>query len=117
MKALHHVGRYRESLAVLKEASGGEADLARRVVLGYVSYALNRVGEVADSNGDIDTIMSYGFNWSPPSVLVDLLGARTTVELLERCELKVPPIVERAALEGNKLYAGTVLDFGRTFVG
>ena len=117
MKALHRVGRYRESLAVLKEAEGGEADLARRVVLGYVSYGLNRVGEVADTNGDIDTIMSYGFNWSPPSVLVDLLGAGATVELLKRYELKVPPLVEHSAAQGTKLYAGNILDFGRTFVG
>lgn len=117
MKSLHRVGRYQESLAVLKEASGGEADLARRVVLGYVSYALNRVGEVADTNDDIDTIMSYGFNWSPPSVIVDLMGAHATTELLQRYELKVPPIVERAAAEGKKLYSGSVLDFGRTFVG
>jgi len=86
-------------------------------VLGYVSYALGRVGEVADTNGDIDTIMSYGFNWAPPSVLVDLMGAGATMELLRRYELKVPPIVERAAAEGKKLYAGSVLDFGRTFVG
>jgi 3-hydroxyacyl-CoA dehydrogenase len=117
MKALHRVGRYRESLAVLKTASGGEADVARRVVLGYISYALNRVGEVAGSNSDIDTIMSFGFNWAPPSVLVDLMGGRSTVELLKRYELKVPPIVERAAAQDKKLYAGSVLDFGRTFVG
>jgi 3-hydroxyacyl-CoA dehydrogenase len=117
MKSLHRVGRYRESLAVLKEAPGGEADLARRVVLGYVSYALNRVGEVAEANADIDTIMSYGFNWAPPSVLVDLIGARATVELLKRYELKVPPIVASAAADDKKLYAGGVSDFGRTFVG
>jgi len=117
MKVLHRVGRYRESLAVLKTARAAEADLARRVVLGYVSYALNRVGEVAETNGAIDTIMSYGFNWAPPSVLVDLLGAASIVELLKRYELKVPPIVERAAAENKKLYAGSVLDFGRTFVG
>lgn len=117
MKALHRVGRYGESLGVLKAAQGGEADLARRVLLGYVSYALNRVGEVAGSNGDVDTIMSFGFNWAPPSVLVDLLGAASTVELLERYELKVPPIVERAAAENKKLYAGSVLEVGRTFVG
>jgi hypothetical protein len=78
---------------------------------------LNRVGEVADTNDDIDTIMSYGFYWSPPSVLVDLLGAGATVELLKRYELRVPPLVERAAAQGNKLYAGNILDFGRTFVG
>lgn len=117
MRALHHVGLYRESMAVLKEAKGLEADLARRVVLGYVSYALNRVGEVAESNRDIDTIMSYGFNWAPPSVLVDLLGAASTAELMARYNLKIPPIVERAAAHGVKLYAGSILDFGRTFVG
>jgi 3-hydroxyacyl-CoA dehydrogenase len=117
IKALNRVGRYGEALAVLKNAKGGEAELARRLVLGYVSYALNRVGEVADTNGDLDTIMSYGFNWAPPSVLVDLLGADATVKLLQRYELKVPPIVASAAAEGKKLYAGSVLDFGRAFVG
>jgi hypothetical protein len=61
--------------------------------------------------------MSYGFNWAPPSVLVDLIGARATVELLKRYELKVPPIVASAAAEDKKLYAGGVSDFGRTFVG
>lgn len=117
MKALHRVGRYRESFAVLKAAPGGEADLARRVMLGYVSYALSRVGEVAETNADIDTIMSHGFNWAPPSVLVDLLGATATVELLKRYDLKVPPIVERAAAGDKKLYAGSVLEVGRTFIG
>jgi 3-hydroxyacyl-CoA dehydrogenase len=117
MKGLHRVGRYREALAVLKDAPGAEADLARRVLLGHVSYALNRVGEVAESNADIDTIMSHGFNWAPPSVLVDLMGAGASVELLRRYELKVPPIVERAAAEGRKLYAGSVLEVGRTFIG
>jgi 3-hydroxyacyl-CoA dehydrogenase len=114
MKALHRVGRYRESLAVLKTAPGGEADLARRIVLGYISYALSRVGEVAASSADVDTIMSYGFNWAPPGVMVDLLGAADTVELLKRYALKVPPILERAE---KKLYAGSILDFGRTFFG
>src|SRR5262249_33360758 len=44
MKRLHRNGRYREAMAVLLEASGWQADLCRRVVLGYVSYGLNRVG-------------------------------------------------------------------------
>ncbi len=115
MKALHRVGRYRESMEVLKTAPGAQADLARRVVLGYVSYALNRVGEAAQSSTDIDTIMSYGFNWAPPGVLVDLMGAGDTVEMLKRYGLQVPAILERSG--GRKLYAGSVLDFGRTFVG
>ena len=47
----------------------------------------------------------------------DLIGARATVELLKRYELKVPPIVASAATDDKKLYAGGVSDFGRTFVG
>jgi 3-hydroxyacyl-CoA dehydrogenase len=117
MKSLHRVGRYRESFAVLREARSAEADLARRVLLGYISYALSRVGEVAQTNSDIDTIMSHGFNWAPPSALVDLLGAANTVELLKRYGLKIPPVLEGAMADGRNLYAGGVLDIGRTFVG
>lgn len=117
MKSLHRVGRYRESFAVLREARSAEADLARRVLLGYISYALNRVGEVAQTNTDIDTIMSHGFNWAPPSALVDLLGAANTIELLKRYGLKIPAILEKAVEDGRSLYAGGLLDVGRTFVG
>jgi len=66
---------------VFAETKGVEADLMRRVILGYVSYGLNRVGEVAESAADVDTIMSFGFNWTPPSVIVDLIGAKK----LSRC--------------------------------
>ncbi len=63
-------------MTALAEARGGQADLRASVILGYVSYALNRVGEVAESAADVDIIMSYGFNWAPPTVIVDLLGAK-----------------------------------------
>ena len=56
------------------------------VVLGYVSYGLSRVGEVVARPRDVDRIMGFGFNWAPPSVLVDAIGARRTVALLERAE-------------------------------
>jgi 3-hydroxyacyl-CoA dehydrogenase len=117
MKQLHHVGRYADAFRVLADASGAEADLCRRVVLGYVSYALNRVGEVAASAADVDTIMSYGFNWAPPTAIVDLLSARNTVAMLRKLKLKVPPTVEQAASSGAKMFSGGVLEYGRTFVG
>ena len=41
MSALHRIGRYREAMAVMAEASGREAELMRKVVLGYVSYGLS----------------------------------------------------------------------------
>ncbi len=117
MKSLNRVGRYRDAMATLAAASGWEADLARQVVLGYAGYALNRVGEVADSAADVDTIMSYGFNWAPPTVIIDLLGARKSIEMFERYKLLVPPVVQQAASNGGKLYTGGILDYGRTFVG
>ena len=117
MKGLHRVGRYREALQVLANATGAEADLCRRVVLGYVSYGLNRVGEVAASPADVDTIMSFGFNWAPPTAIVDLLGAKNTVQMLTRLRLPVPASVEQAAANGATMFKGGVLEYGRTFVG
>jgi 3-hydroxyacyl-CoA dehydrogenase len=117
MKRLHHVGRYGEALKVLAEAKGADAEICRRVVLGYVSYALNRVGEVAASTEDVDTIMSYGFNWAPPTAIVDLLGAKNTVAMLEKLKLAVPASVEMAASRGTRMFPGGILEYGRTFVG
>ena len=117
MKQLHRVGRYGEALKILAEAGGADADLCRRVVLGYVSYALNRVGEVAASSDDVDTIMSYGFNWAPPTAIVDLLGAKNTVAMLQKLKLTVPAVVERAAASGARMFSGGILEYGRTFVG
>jgi 3-hydroxyacyl-CoA dehydrogenase len=117
MKSQNRVGKYREAIATLAGAPGWEAALARQVVMGYVSYALNRVGEVAERAADVDTIMSFGFNWAPPTVIVDLLGPGRSIDILQRCKLKVPPIVEQAASRGGKLYTGGVLDYGRTFIG
>jgi 3-hydroxyacyl-CoA dehydrogenase len=117
MKRLNHVGRYHDAMAVLRDAKGHEADLCRRVVLGYVSYGLGRVGEVAASPHDVDTIMSYGFNWAAPCAIVDLLGARETIAMLRAAKLDVPSALEQAAKNGAKMFAGGLLEYGRTFVG
>jgi len=86
-------------------------------VLGYVSYGLSRVGEVAETPRDVDTIMSFGFNWAPPTALVDLLGARATIKLLSDLQLSVPACLEQAASDGATMFQGGVLDYGRTLVG
>jgi len=117
MKQFNREGRYQQAFKVFADASGSEADLMRRVILGYVSYALNRVGEVAESSADVDSIMSFGFNWVPPTVIVDLLGAKNIVAMFDRYKLLVPPVVEKAASKDGKLYHGGMLDYGRTLVG
>ncbi|MGO9603412.1 MAG: 3-hydroxyacyl-CoA dehydrogenase family protein [Candidatus Binataceae bacterium] len=117
MKSFNHVGKYGQAMAVLRDAKGAEADLCRRVVLGYVSYGLNRVGEVAETPHDVDTIMSYGFNWAPPTAIVDLIGVRETLKMLSDLKLVVPPALEQAARKNAKMFQGGVLEYGRTLVG
>ena len=117
MRALHRVGRYRAAFDVFAEATGPDADLMRRVILGYVSYALARVGEVVESAADVDRIMGFGFNWAPPGVLVDVIGARRTVGLLEAQHLPVPRVVAAAADSGARLFDEPKVDVGRFFQG
>jgi len=115
MKRLHRNGRYREAMAVMLEASGWQADLCRRVVLGYVSYGLNRVGEVIKEARDVDRIMGFGFNWAPPSVLVDVMGVKPTIAALEKAKLPVPKVL--ASHRGGLMFKEPFVDIGRFFVG
>jgi len=117
MKALHHVGRYREAFDVFADAGGADAELMRRVILGYVSYGLARVGEVVESVADVDRIMGFGFNWAPPGALVDLIGARRTVALVEAARLPVPRALVEAAERNQRLFDAAHVDIGRFFHG
>lgn len=97
VRDLQRRGRYKQGVDRFMSAEGADADLARRVVLGYVSYALNRAGEVVEDYPEIDRIMTSGFNWAPPSGLVDLIGAARCAQLLEQYGLPVPALVSAAA--------------------
>lgn len=115
MKRLNRAGRYREAMTTLIEARGWEADLLRKVILGYVSYGLNRVGEVVKEARDVDRIMGFGFNWAPPSVLVDLMGVDAVVAALERAKLAVPKVLTDPS--SGRLFNEPHVDIGRFFVG
>lgn len=115
--ALHAVGRYAEGMQAFLEAEEPEAEIARRVIAGYVSYAFHRVGEVTDTIMGIDLIMATGFNWAPPSVLVDTFGARASVELIERAGLPVPQALRDAASgPARRLFRHPQLNVGKFFV-
>jgi len=121
MKKLNRVGRYRDAMAVFLDAKAWEADLLRKVILGYISYGLNRVGEVVREPRDVDRIMGFGFNWAPPCVLVDLIGAPPLVKALERAKLAVPAVLVRHAEGGSgesqRMFREPHVDIGRFFVG
>jgi len=118
MRELHRVGLYREAFKVFAAAVGAEAQIAQRVILGYISYALNRVGEneVVGSARDVDRIMGFGFNWAPPTVLVDMLGVAATISLLDRHQLPVPAVLQRAAKRaGERMFREPYVNVGRFF--
>ncbi len=116
MKASIKSGRHPEAFDILVKADGKDAALLRRVMLSYISYSLGRVGEVVAQARDVDRIMGFGFNWAPPSVLVDAIGAARTVELLGELNLPVPAVVAAAASAGTRLFDEPSVDSGRFFV-
>jgi len=104
MQAAAKTGRYASGLEILCTADGLEAEILRRVLLGYISYGLGLVGEVVAAPRDIDRIMGYGFNWAPPSVLVDAIGAGRTIALLDDAGLAVPPAIVAAARANTAMF-------------
>ncbi len=116
MKAAIKNGRHTDAFEVLCTSDGKDAQLLRRVMLGYISYGLGRVGEVVQQARDVDRIMGFGFNWAPPSVLVDAIGAPRTIQLLEQATLPVPPVVAAAASSGKKLFDEPSVDSNKFFV-
>jgi len=114
----HAQGRYAEGMQVFLNAEGDEAALARKVIAGYVSYAFHRVGEVCETIGGIDRIMAMGFNWAPPSVLVDTLTPAGAVQMIEGAGLAVPEALEKAARTGEptRFFLHPHINVGRFFV-
>ncbi|MDH4017699.1 MAG: 3-hydroxyacyl-CoA dehydrogenase family protein [Actinomycetota bacterium] len=115
---LHHQGRYEEAMQVFLTAEGDEAALARKVIGGYIAYAFHRVGEVTDDIDGIDRIMGMGFNWAPPSVLVDTLTPAGAVRMIEGAGLAVPEALTKAAETGDpkRFFQHPNINTGRFFV-
>lgn len=116
MRTAIRSGKYAEAIDVMCRADGKDAELLRGVMLGYISYALGRVGEVVKHAHDVDRIMAFGFHWAPPSVLVDTIGAGRTVELLDKARLPVPPVLAAAARSGRPLLDEPAIDPAKYFV-
>jgi len=116
--ALYAQGRYAEGIQVFLEAEGDEAEIARKVIAGYVSYAFHRAGEVTETITGIDLIMGAGFNWAPPSVLVDTMGPESAVRLIEGAGLPVPEAISKAAASGEprRFFEHPVINVGKYFV-
>lgn len=115
VSALHHVGRYREAMAAFAAAEGPWAALARKVIAGYIAYSFARVGEATESIREIDRIMGHGFNWAPPSVLVDTLGADVAIRMVKEAGLEVPELLARVDKDVT-LFNEPNVDTGKFFI-
>ena len=114
---LYAQGRYEEGLTILLDAPGEAAEIARKIMAGYISYSFERVGEVCDSINDIDRIMGMGFNWAPPSVLVDFIGAKRTAAMLASAGVVVPAAISEAAASSDPApFSQNLSNPGRYFV-
>ena len=112
---LHRLGRYVDGMRVFAGATGPHAEIAQKVIAGYIAYSFHRVGEVCDDISGIDRIMGYGFNWAPPSVLVDTIGLKPTIKMIEKAGLAVPPALANAQ-EGTKFFDDPQVNVGKFFV-
>jgi len=115
---LYSMGRYAEGMAKFLAAEGDEALLARKVIAGYIAYAFERAGEVTETITGIDMIMGAGFNWAPPSVLVDTMGVGAAVGMIEEAGLSVPAILAEAVSDGSGslFFQDPLVNIGKYFV-
>jgi len=113
-KHLIHMGRYREAFETIKTATGREAEIVKDILCVYIVYSYSRVGEVTDDDSGIDGIdrvMSYGFNWASPSVIVSMLGGKEyVIKLLETKEFEIPDALRNADERKDRM-----LDAGKYF--
>ena len=115
-KAKHfvHMGRYRDAFETIKTASGREAEIVKDILCVYIVYSYSRIGEVTEPDfgiEGIDRVMSFGFNWAPPSLIVSMLGGKEyVIGLLEKKEFEVPDALKNA--DGSQK---RMLDAGKFF--
>ena len=116
-KARHfiHMGMYRNAFDVVKSAAGTEAEIVMDLLCTYVAYSFARIGDVVDPGAGIDpvdSVMSFGFNWAPPSVMVAMLGGKkAAVELLEKRGFHCPPF-----LRNNDISHNQIPNYGKYFI-
>jgi len=113
-KDLIHIGKYRQAFDVILTAEGAEADIVREILATYIAYSYMLIGQVADEEygiGGIDRVMTTGYNWAGPSMLVKMLGGKErTIELLQSQNLPVPD-----ALRTDAVCEQTVFNVGKYF--
>jgi len=109
-------GRYEQGMQVFLASDDEYARIAKKVIGGYLSYAFHRVGEVSDGIDEIDRIIAMGFNWAPPSLLVDVMTPAGAIGMIEGAGLPVPRALIDVRDAGKKLFSHRHINAGKFFV-
>ncbi len=108
-KAKHqiHLGMYPEAFETIQAAHCKEADIVMEILCMYIAYSYARIGEVTEREfgiEGIESVMSFGFNWAGPNLIVDMLGGKEYVlELLDKKGFKVPETLKNESVSMNRI--------------
>lgn len=110
-KQLIHIGMYRQAFETILAADGTEAEIVKEILATYIAYSYMMIGQVTDEKygiDGIDRVMTTGFNWAGPSMLVRILGGKSrAIELIESQKLLVPDALRTdTACERNVFNVG-----------
>ncbi|HPY78213.1 MAG TPA: hypothetical protein PLQ45_10240, partial [Anaerohalosphaeraceae bacterium] len=88
------IGMYRQAFGTICDAQGIEADIVKEILATYIAYFYMLIGLVTDGKygiEGIDRVMTTGFNWAGPSLIVHMLGGKDNAAALLRSQhLDVP---------------------------
>ncbi len=96
-----HWGKYREAFDIVKTSRSKETDIVTDILCAYIAYSYARIGEVTREEfgiDGIDKVMSFGYHWAPPSLIVNMFGGKKYVlDLLEKKGFEVPDSLTKAS--------------------
>jgi len=88
------IGMYRQAFGTICDAQGIEADIVKEILATYIAYSYMLIGQVTEEKygiEGIDRVMTTGFNWAGPSLIVHMLGGKDNAAALLRSQhLDVP---------------------------
>ena len=89
-------------LAALVYNPDKAGELAWELTAGSLSYAANRLGEIADNVVEVDRAMRWGFGWQMgPFEVWDAIGVEKSVRRMEEENKPVPPLVSQLLKDGR----------------
>jgi 3-hydroxyacyl-CoA dehydrogenase len=109
-----HIGMYPQAFRTILNAQGTEANIVKEILAAYIAYSYMLIGQVTEEKygiEGIDRVMTAGFNWAGPSLVVRMLGGKeAAAELLISQHLEVP-----ASLMNDTVCEKYLFNAGRYF--